>query len=65
MPNDYKTVHKHRIESGQAKDPQNNSRISVEGIDTPKPPESDYPVMDPWNKDYPYRAGAHEMLKTA
>ena len=64
MPNDYKHVHKQRIESGQAKQPENKSSISIEGIDMPKHPEPPPTVMDPWSKDYPYRAGHPDEVKT-
>ena len=64
MPNDYHHVHKQRVESGQAKDPQNKSAIVIEGVDEPKRPEPPPTVMDPWSKDYPYRAGHPDEVKT-
>jgi hypothetical protein len=61
MPNDYKHVHKQRVESGQAKD---NSKIVIEGVDEPKKPEPRPTVMDPWSSDYPYRAGHPDEVKS-
>ena len=64
MPNDYHHVHKQRVDSGQAKQPENKSKIIIEGYDVPKQPEPPKTVIDPWGKDYPYQAGHGEQVKT-
>ena len=52
------------------KQPRNNSRIVIEGVDepTPAPPQgrySDRVRIDPWSPTYKQRAGAPEPVKRA